>query len=65
MRYCEGDLVYAKYLAIEEITNIVDKAKRLVGELGYCVDNELYPLILETNSFVMKKIIEGEWDPPW
>ncbi|XP_019237102.1 PREDICTED: uncharacterized protein LOC109217316 [Nicotiana attenuata] len=33
--------------------------------LEYYVEHDLHPLILEADSLVMKKVIEGEWDPPW
>lgn len=41
------------------------EAKAIEEGLKYCVLINLHPLIIETNSPVMKKIIEGEWELPW
>lgn len=57
--------MYARAMMIGETTNIVVEAKAIVEGLEYCVDHDLLPLILKTDSLVMKKIIEGEWYPPW
>ncbi|XP_075097910.1 uncharacterized protein LOC142175230 [Nicotiana tabacum] len=65
VRDCHGDLVYARANKIGETTNIVAEAKAIAEGLAYCVEKQLYPLIIETDSLTMKKIIEGEWDPPW
>ncbi|XP_075084856.1 uncharacterized protein LOC142168095 [Nicotiana tabacum] len=46
-------------------TNVVAEAKAILQGLEYCVEHDLHPLILETDSLVMKTVIEGEWDPPW
>lgn len=59
-----GDSVFAEAMDIGETTNIVAETKAIVERLAYCVDREPHPLILETNTLVMKKIIEGEWDSP-
>ncbi|XP_070046794.1 uncharacterized protein [Nicotiana tomentosiformis] len=55
-----GDFVYARTQIIEETINIVAEARAIVEGLAYCVEKELHPLIIETDSLVMKKIIEGE-----
>ncbi|XP_019256417.1 PREDICTED: uncharacterized protein LOC109234822 [Nicotiana attenuata] len=46
-------------------TNVVAEAKAILQGLEYCVEHDLHPLILETDSLVMKKVTEGECDPPW
>ncbi|XP_070032084.1 uncharacterized protein [Nicotiana tomentosiformis] len=58
-----GDLVYARAVDLGVTTNIVAEAKAIVQGLEYCIEHDLHPLILETNSLVLKKVIEGEWDP--
>lgn len=50
---------------IEEKTIIVAEAKIIVEGMAYCLEQCLHPLIIKTNSLVMNKIIEGEWDTPW
>nr|XP_009765020.1 PREDICTED: uncharacterized protein LOC104216622 [Nicotiana sylvestris] len=60
-----GDLVFAKMKEIGETTNIVAKAKVLVEGLTYYVERQFHPLIMETDSLVLRKIINGEWETPW
>ncbi|XP_070041418.1 uncharacterized protein LOC142169055 [Nicotiana tabacum] len=60
-----GDLVFAKAKEIGETTNIVAEAKAIMEGLAYCVGRKLHPLIMETDSLVMRKIIDGEWATPW
>ncbi|XP_075083805.1 uncharacterized protein LOC142167791 [Nicotiana tabacum] len=65
VRYDEGDVVHDRTVDLGVTTNVVAEAKAILQRLEYCVEHDLHPLILETDSFVMKKVIEGEWDPPW
>ncbi|XP_070041628.1 uncharacterized protein [Nicotiana tomentosiformis] len=60
MRDDEGDVVYARVVDLGVKTNVVDEAKAILQGLEYCVEHDFQPLILETNSLVMKKAIEGE-----
>lgn len=60
-----GDLVFVKAKEIGETTNIVAESKAIVEGLAYCVERQLNPLIIETDSLVMRKIIYGEWATPW
>lgn len=60
-----GDFIYARAEEIGVTTNIVAKAKAIMAGLEYCVAKNLHPLILETDSLVMKKVIEVEWHIPW
>ncbi|XP_070042883.1 uncharacterized protein [Nicotiana tomentosiformis] len=59
------DLVYAKSVDIGVTTNVVAEAQAILRGLEYCVTHEKHPLILETDSLTLKKVIEGEWDSPW
>ncbi|XP_019256289.1 PREDICTED: uncharacterized protein LOC109234676 [Nicotiana attenuata] len=65
VRNDEGDVVYARAVDLGVTTNVVAEAKAILQGLEYCVEYDLHPLILETDSLVMKKVIEGEWDTPW
>ncbi|XP_019265532.1 PREDICTED: uncharacterized protein LOC109243095 [Nicotiana attenuata] len=64
VRNDEGDVVYARAVDLGVRTNVVAEAKAIIQGLEYCVEHDLHSLILETDSLVMKKVIEGEWDPP-
>lgn len=33
--------------------------------LHYCVHNNFLPLVMETNSLILKKIFDGIWEIPW
>ncbi|XP_070054663.1 uncharacterized protein [Nicotiana tomentosiformis] len=61
----EGDVVYARAVDLGVTTNVVAEAKAILQGLEYCVEHDFHPFILETDSLVMKKAIEREWDPPW
>nr|XP_009787486.1 PREDICTED: uncharacterized protein LOC104235426 [Nicotiana sylvestris] len=65
VRDCARELVYAKAIEIGLSKNIIDEAKTIVEGFYYCVDMQLYPLIIETNLLVMKRTIDGEWNAPW
>ncbi|XP_075080452.1 uncharacterized protein LOC142165958 [Nicotiana tabacum] len=55
-----GDLVYARVVDLGVTTNVVAEAKAILQGLEYCVEHDLHPLLLETDSLVLKKTIEGE-----
>ncbi|XP_075091485.1 uncharacterized protein LOC142171695 [Nicotiana tabacum] len=59
------DLLYARSIELGVTTNVVAEAKAILQGLQYCLEQTLHPLILETDSMVLKKCIEGEWDIPW
>ncbi|XP_060202977.1 uncharacterized protein LOC132631418 [Lycium barbarum] len=58
-----GDLVYAAAKTLVDSSNIVVEAIRM--GLMYCVDKQLFPLTIETDSMTMKMIINVEWKIPW
>jgi len=60
-----GDLVFAKASALGEAANIMAEAKAICEGLEYCVERQLHQLIMETDSLVIRKIIDGEWATPW
>nr|XP_009769782.1 PREDICTED: uncharacterized protein LOC104220585 [Nicotiana sylvestris] len=61
----EGNLVFAKAKEIGEATNIVSEAKAIAEGLAYCMERHLHPLIMETDSLGMRKIIDDAWETPW
>ncbi|XP_070018000.1 uncharacterized protein [Nicotiana sylvestris] len=65
VRNDEGDMLYVRAVYLGMTINGVIEAKAILQGLESCVEHDLHPLILETDSLVMKKVIEGEWDPPW
>ncbi|XP_070035218.1 uncharacterized protein [Nicotiana tomentosiformis] len=56
----EGDVVYARAVDLGVTTNVVVESKAILQGLEYCVEHDLHPLILETDSLVMKKAIKRE-----
>nr|XP_016451963.1 PREDICTED: 14.7 kDa ribonuclease H-like protein [Nicotiana tabacum] len=60
-----GDVVFVMAEEIGISTNIVAEESAIVEGLLDCVQRQLHPLIIETDSLVMKKIIEGEWEISW
>ncbi|XP_075100663.1 uncharacterized protein LOC142176572 [Nicotiana tabacum] len=60
-----GDVVFAKVEQIGNTTNMVAKARGIMEGPSYYIQMDFHPLIIETDSMVMKKIIEGEWEVPW
>ncbi|XP_060195488.1 uncharacterized protein LOC132624780 [Lycium barbarum] len=65
VRNSDGDLVYARAKEMEETTNTVSEAMALLGAARYCLANHVYSFILETDSLLMKKIMDREWKLPW
>ncbi|XP_075107022.1 uncharacterized protein LOC142180004 [Nicotiana tabacum] len=65
VRNHDRELVFFKTKQIEDTTNIVAEAKAIVEGLAFCIKQQLHPLIVETDSLVMKRIIEDEWETPW
>ncbi|XP_059295494.1 uncharacterized protein LOC132048826 [Lycium ferocissimum] len=65
IRNHEGDLIYAKAKRLTNITNLVVEAIAIEEGLEYCFDQQLLPVILETDSLTMKKVLDGIWEVPW
>ncbi|XP_059312432.1 uncharacterized protein LOC132063745 [Lycium ferocissimum] len=61
----DGDLVYAAAKTLIDGSNIVAEAEAIRMGLMYCVDKQLFPFIIETDSMTMKMIINAEWKIPW
>ncbi|XP_059315783.1 uncharacterized protein LOC132066495 [Lycium ferocissimum] len=61
----EGDLVHAAAKTLSDGSNIVSEAEAIKMGVMYCVEKQLFPLIIETDSMTMKMIINAEWKIPW
>ncbi|XP_060211883.1 uncharacterized protein LOC132639457 [Lycium barbarum] len=59
-----GDLVYAAGKRLEDTTNVIAEAVAIEDGIQYCVDHQLLPLIVETDSLTMQKILDGIWEIP-
>ncbi|XP_075095164.1 uncharacterized protein LOC142173466 [Nicotiana tabacum] len=55
----EGDVVYARAVDLGVTTNVVAEAKAILQGLEYCVEHDLHPLILETDSLVHLSFIHS------
>ncbi|XP_059295549.1 uncharacterized protein LOC132048883 [Lycium ferocissimum] len=60
-----GDLLYAQSETIGESTNVIAEAKAILEGIKYSIDMQLLPLIVETDSLLLKNMVEGEWKVPW
>lgn len=67
--YCirdeQGDIVLAVGKEIQETTNTVAEAVAIVEALKFCRSQQYTQVCIQTDSMLMKKIISGEWKPPW
>lgn len=57
--------MYASASQIADAICLYAEARAMSKGIEYCVCNQLLPLIMETDSLTMKKIVDGEWETPW
>lgn len=60
-----GEFIYASENIIPRSTSLYAEAKAIKKDIKYCVNQHLLPLIVETDSLTIKRIIEAEWKTPW
>lgn len=60
-----GDLIYAQAEEIFEVTNNIAKARSIHEALKYIASSHLSPCVIETDSLLMKKVLDDDWEPPW
>lgn len=60
-----GDLIYTRAKTILDTTSIWAETTALHDGLEFCMNNNLFPLVLETDSLFLGNIVEGVWDTPW
>uniref|UniRef100_M1DQE1 Nuclease n=1 Tax=Solanum tuberosum TaxID=4113 RepID=M1DQE1_SOLTU len=64
VRNVDGDLVGAKGLKIPDSTNLVTEVVAVREGLKYCWENELFNVIIESDSLALVNIINGAWEVP-
>ncbi|XP_075104007.1 uncharacterized protein LOC142178438 [Nicotiana tabacum] len=60
-----GDIVKSLGKEIEETTNTVAEAKAMVEALRFCRFQKYSHVWIQTDSMLLKKIMDGIWKPPW
>ncbi|XP_070021012.1 uncharacterized protein [Nicotiana sylvestris] len=60
-----GDIVKSLGKEIEETTNTVAEAKAMVEALRFCRFQQYSHVWIQTDSMLLKKIMDGIWKPPW
>ncbi|XP_070029963.1 uncharacterized protein [Nicotiana sylvestris] len=60
-----GDIVKSVGKEIEETTNTVAEAKAMVEALRFCRFHQYSHVWLQTDSMLLKTIMDGIWKPPW
>ncbi|KAM3235236.1 hypothetical protein P3L10_015272 [Capsicum annuum] len=61
----QGNFEFAECRKIGVATNLMAEVIALRIGLQYCIDHNLFPLILETDSLAVKQFVEGNWHTPW
>lgn len=59
------ELVYARANKHDGFTTLEAEVKGFKGGFVYCLNHNLLPLIMETDSLIIKKILDGIWEVPW
>lgn len=65
LRDDRGDVKYAAGREIEESSNNEAEVKAMVEALRVCKVMNYLQICLQTDSMLLKNIIEGLWKPPW
>ncbi|XP_075097980.1 uncharacterized protein LOC142175292 [Nicotiana tabacum] len=60
-----GDLIYAQQDAVEDATNNIAVAQAILEALRYIIPMQFPPCIIETDSLLMKNMLDEIWEPPW
>lgn len=58
----QGDLVFASANKIDFCSTLETEIKGCKGGLLCCLQHNWLPLIMETDSLIIKKILYGTWD---
>lgn len=61
----EGDVIYALGREVPPATNNEAEALAILEVLRYCVDHRFTQFWLQTDSMIMKNVLNGTWIPPW
>lgn len=65
VRNSNGDLVYTETESVMLCSALEADVRAFKEGLQYCVSHNLLPLIMETESLILKKVIEEKWEIPW
>jgi len=65
LRNTVGDLIYAEAEKIGVTTNVEAEMKAIVEAVRYCVRVGIRKIVIESDSILMVKIINGIWKVPW
>ncbi|KAH0685725.1 hypothetical protein KY290_017253 [Solanum tuberosum] len=65
IRNNRGEFVYAESKGLGIMSSLEAETIALRNGLEYCILHDLLPMILETDSLILKKILDGIWDVPW
>ncbi|KAH0764524.1 hypothetical protein KY285_000395 [Solanum tuberosum] len=60
-----GDFIFAETRKVELSSALEAEVRALGVGLIYCINHNIFPLILETDSLVTKKVLDGVWEVPW
>ncbi|XP_075092314.1 uncharacterized protein LOC142172565 [Nicotiana tabacum] len=58
-----GDLLYVQADSIEDATNNIAVSHEIL--VRYMIQSQYRPCVIETDSFLMKKVLEEVWEHPW
>lgn len=61
----EGDVMYARGKEIHETTNNEAEAWAILEGLSYCVHQQYTQVLIQTDSKLLKNVLDGLWIAPW
>ncbi|XP_059310971.1 uncharacterized protein LOC132062414 [Lycium ferocissimum] len=64
VRDSSGEFIYAMARILTETTNLVAEVVAIEEGITYCVLHDLLPVIVETDSLTMQKVLDGIWEVP-
>ncbi|KAH0665136.1 hypothetical protein KY290_027423 [Solanum tuberosum] len=65
IRNDEGNLIHAESFGLRITSVLMSEAMALRRGLEYCIMHHYLPVILETDSLMLQKILNGIWEVSW
>nr|XP_033513226.1 uncharacterized protein LOC117277909 [Nicotiana tomentosiformis] len=65
LRDDHGDVIHAHGQDINETTNTKAETSAILEALRFCKHNHISHIWLQTDSLLLKNVIEGTWSTPW
>lgn len=65
IRNWNGEFIYAASQELDFKTSLEAEVIAFERGLQFCMSNNLLPVILETDSLIVSKILDGIWEIPW